>query len=277
MHLAHVRDAARAVTQPGEVHDHVERGRHLLPDRPDRQLDAAHQRHRLDPGERVARAVRVDGRERAVVAGVHRLEHVERLGATRLTDDHPVGPHAQRVAHELADLDLALALDVRRTRLERADVLLREPELLGVLDRDDAVVVGNERRHDVEQRRLPGAGTAGDHDVELAAHARVEEVRDLRRQRAEVDEVVDRVRLLREPPDREERAADRDRVDDRVHTGAVGQAGVDHRRRLVDAPADLADDLVDRAAQVVLVDELDVGALDLAAPLDVDRSSGRSP
>ena len=64
---------------------------------------------------------------------------------------------------------------------------------------------------------------------------------------------------------------------DRVDTGAVGQTGVDHRRRLVDATADLAHDLVDRAPQVVLVDELDVGALDLAAALDVDRSSGRSP
>ena len=35
-------------------------------------------------------------------------------------------------------------------------------------------------------------------DVEPAAHAGVEEVRDLRRQRAEVDEVVDRVRVLGE-------------------------------------------------------------------------------
>ena len=59
-----------------------------------------------------------------------------------------------------------------------------------------------------------------------------------------------------EPPDRQERPADRERVDDDVHTGAVGQAGVDHRRRLVDATADLAHDLVDDAAQVVLVDEL---------------------
>ena len=259
------------VPHPGDVHDHVERRCDLLPDRADRKLDAAHQRHRLDPGERVTRAVRVDRRERAVVARVHRLEHVERLRAACLTDDHPVGPHAQRVAHELADLDLALALDVRRAGLERAHVLLREPELLGVLDRHDAVVVGNERRHDVQERRLPGAGSARDHRVELPANARVEKVRDLRRQRPEVDEIVDGVGLLREPADRQERTADRHRVDHRVDARAVEQSGVDHRRRLVDAPADLADDLVDRPAQVVLVDELDIGALELAAPLDVDH------
>ena len=51
-----------------------------------------------------------------------------------------------------------------------------------------------------------------------------------------------------------------ERVDDRVDTGAVGQAGVDHRRRLVDATADLAHDLVDDAPEVRLVDELHVAS-----------------
>ena len=41
--------------------------------------------------------------ERALVAGVHGLEHVERLGAADLAHDDAVGPHAQRVADELAD------------------------------------------------------------------------------------------------------------------------------------------------------------------------------
>ena len=58
-----------------------------------------------------------------------------------------------------------------------------------------------------------------------------------------------------ELPDGEERAADGERVDHRVDAGAVGQAGVDHGRRLVDAATDLADDLVDDAPQVGLVDE----------------------
>ncbi len=163
------------------------------------------------------------------MARVHRLEHVERLGATRLPDDHAVGTHAERVAHELANLDLARAFDVRRPRLERAHMGLPEAKLLGVLDGDDALVLGDEGRHDVQQRRLAGTGTAGDHHVECAAHARVEEVRNLRRHRVEVDEVVDRVRILGEAPDREERSADRDRVDHRVDAGAIGQARVDHR------------------------------------------------
>ena len=47
----------------------------------DRQIEARHQHHVLDAGERVARGVGVDRRQRAVVAGVHRLQHVERLAA----------------------------------------------------------------------------------------------------------------------------------------------------------------------------------------------------
>src|SRR5205823_8765080 len=85
------------------------------------------------------------------------------------------------------------------------------------------------------------------------------------------NEVADGVRVLGELPDREERAADRDRVHHRVHARSVGQPGVDHRRAFVDATTHLAHDLVDGPAQVTLVDELDVGFLDPASTLDVHR------
>ena len=89
--------------------------------------------------ERVPGGVGVDGRDRAVVAGVHGLEHVEGLGAADLADDDAVGSHAQRVADEVADRDLASALHVRGTALEADHVALAELELDRVLDRDDAL------------------------------------------------------------------------------------------------------------------------------------------
>ena len=58
------------------------------------------QHERLEPGERVGRTVGVDGGHRAVVTGVERLEHVERLAAADLADDEAVGPHAQRGPHQ---------------------------------------------------------------------------------------------------------------------------------------------------------------------------------
>ena len=83
--------------------------------------------------------VGVDRGHRPVVAGVHRLEHVERLAGADLADDDPVGPHAQRVLDQVALGDLALALDVRRPGLEPRDMLLLQLELGRILDRDDAL------------------------------------------------------------------------------------------------------------------------------------------
>ena len=152
--------------------------------------------------ERVPRRVGVHGRQRAVVAGVHGLQHVEGLAAADLADDDAVGPHAQRVAHQVADGDAAAALDVRRTGLEADEVLLVELELGRVLDGDDALGLGDERRQHVEQRRLPGAGAAADQDVEPAGDAGRQELGRLGRQGAEGDQVVDRQPVLGELPDR---------------------------------------------------------------------------
>ena len=176
LHLGDVGDAPGAVAEPGLVDDEVDRGGDLLADGADRQVHAGHQHHRLDAGQGVAGAVRVDGADRAVVAGVHRLEHVERGGVADLADDDAVGPHAQGVLHQVADVDRALALDVRRAGLQPQHVVLVQLELGGVLDRDDALVAGDERREHVERGRLAGAGAAGHDDVELAAHAGGEEL-----------------------------------------------------------------------------------------------------
>ena len=152
--------------------------------------------------------------------------------------------------------DRALALDVGRPGLEPDHVLLLELELGGVLDGDDPLVGGDERRQHVERGRLAGAGAAGDDDVEPAAHAGVEELGGAPGQRAEVDQVLHRERVGGELADGQRRAVDGQRRDDRVDAAAVGQAGVDHRAGLVDATADPGDDLVDDATQVRLVGEL---------------------
>src|SRR5829696_662059 len=212
----------------------------------------------------------MDRRQRALVACVHRLEHVQGLGAPDLADDDPVGAHPQRVPDELADADLALALDVGRARLERDHVLLLELKLGGVLDCDDALVTGDEGRDCVQRRRLTGTCTTRDQDVELSADARGEKLGRLRGQRVERDQVVHRVRVARELPDRERRALEGEWRDDCVHSAAVRQARVDHRGRLIHAAPDLGDDLVDDPEEVSVVGEGRVGPLDLARPLDED-------
>ena len=108
------------------------------------QVEAGHADHHLEPAERVAGVVGMDGRHAAVVAGVHGLEHVERLGPAALADDDPVGPHAQGVADQVAGGDLALALDVGRAGLHPDDVRLLEPQFGRILDRRHPLVGGDE-------------------------------------------------------------------------------------------------------------------------------------
>ncbi len=68
-----------------------------------------------------------------------RLQQVERLGAAHLADDDAVGSHAQRGPHEIPHRHRAGAFRVRRAGLEPHHVRLHEPELRGLLDRDDAL------------------------------------------------------------------------------------------------------------------------------------------
>ena len=122
----------------------------------------------------------MDRRQRALVARVHRLEHVQGLGAADLADDDPVRTHAQRVPDELADADLALALDVRRPSLERDHVLL-ELELGGVLDRDDPLIARDEGQTAFSVVVLPVPVPPEMRTLRLPADARGEELGRLRR------------------------------------------------------------------------------------------------
>src|SRR5439155_24709840 len=63
---------------------------------------------------------------------------------------------------------------------------------------------------------------------------------------------------------------DRDRRYHGVDPASVGQPGVDHRARLVDAPADPRHDPVDHPAQVALVGERRVDGVALTEALHVD-------
>ena len=222
------------------------------------------------PVERVARRVGVDRRHRAVMAGVHRLQHVEGLGAAHLADDDAVGAHAQRVADELALRDLADAFDVGRARLHLHDVRLLQPQLDGVFDRDDALVAVDVLRHRVQQCRLAGAGAARDQHVEARACGDLQQARHLARQILLPHHRVERQALLREFADRDRAAVEHERRQDDVDAAAVGEPGIDHRARLVDAPADRGGDALRDVDEMLGVAKPGGGLFELAAALDID-------
>ena len=177
------------------------------------------------------RALRVHRRQRAVVPGVHRLQHVERLAAAHLAHDQPVGPHPQRVADELADRDVAAALEARGTRLEPHDVRPVDAELGRVLDRDDPLGRVDEPRERAEQRRLARGRAAADHESRPRAHAACEQLPPRPRvSDPALDELRQGERARREAPERQQRPVGRDRRQHDVEPRAVGETGIDHRR-----------------------------------------------
>ena len=111
--LVQADQAAPAVAHALELNDHVKRRGDLAAHRANRHLEARHADHLLDAAERVAAGVGVDRGHRALVAGVHGLQHVEGLSGAHLADDDPVRAHAQGVLDQLALADLALAFDIR--------------------------------------------------------------------------------------------------------------------------------------------------------------------
>ena len=98
--------------------------------------------------------------ERAVVARVHGLQHVQRLAATTLSNHDAIGTHPQRASHQIPDADIALALNVWRPGLETDNVPLREPQLRSVLNGENTFRLGQVSTQCIEQSRLACARTA---------------------------------------------------------------------------------------------------------------------
>ncbi len=103
---------------------------------------------------------------RTVVTGVHRLQQIEGLRSTHLTDDDAFGTHAQAVAARgRVIVTSSLALEIGRARFEAHDVGLLKLKFGSVLAGDDALVGVNITGKTVQKRRLARAGTAGNQHV----------------------------------------------------------------------------------------------------------------
>ncbi len=129
--------AARAVAQARALHQDVDRRGDLLPDGGQVHIGVGQRHHHFQARNGVARAVGVHRGERAVVAGIHGLQHVERFFAAHLAHDDAVGPHAQAVDQQLPLPHRALAFEIRGPRFQARQVGLFQLQFGGVLDGDE--------------------------------------------------------------------------------------------------------------------------------------------
>ena len=92
---------------------------------------------------------------------------IERFPAANLSQDDAVGPVAEARPEELADGDGGQAA-VRAPGFKAHQVGGAHLDLGGVLNHQDALILGDEVGEDAEERGLAGPGAARDQDV-LAA------------------------------------------------------------------------------------------------------------
>ena len=242
-HLGDVGDAARAVAQARGLDDDVDGGAIISrivfegSEKPPIVIIDS-RRDRASRGE-LACSVPIEPSWPVFIA----CREIERLGSAHLADDDALGAHAQAVLDEVAHGHRTRPSRLGGRVSRRTTCGLLQLKLGRVLAGDDPLVVLDVVGQAVEQRRLAGAGTAGDDDV--AAHL----ADDLQGSRApsgemapKLDELVERQLVLAEF-----------RIvsagPSMASGGAItltrepsGEARVADRRGLVDAPADLADD-----------------------------------
>ncbi len=139
-------------------------------------IGVGHADHHFEPAQAVARGVGVDGGQRAVVAGVHGLQHVQGFFRANFADDDAVGPHTEGVDDQLPDVDRADAFHVGRARFHARHVRLLQPQFGGVFNGDDALVFRNVGGERVEQGGFAGAGASADQDVQARFDAAFEQL-----------------------------------------------------------------------------------------------------
>jgi len=252
------------------VHHHVDGRGHLRAQRGERDVDAAQQRAGLDARQAVERTVGVDGGHAARVAGVERLQQVERLAAADFADDEAVRTQPQRRVDQVADRHFALAVLVRLARFEADRVALLELQFAGVFNDQDALAVRDESAQHVEDRGLARRGGARDDDVLVELDDGVDQLRARLGDAAELDQLADGQLLLLELADRDHGAAARERRDDGMHARAVRQARVEARILVVEQAAHVFGHVDGCGFQGRFADKARVGRLQLAFLLDVN-------
>ena len=148
----------------GQVQHEIDRVGNLVAHGLIRQLDGALNDARRQASQRLFRRVRVNRGQRPGVAGVQRLQQVERFPAAHLANNDPVRPMSQRRAKQLANRHGRQA-GLLPAGLKPDEVGAINLKFRGVLDEDHAIVQWQEGRQRVQERGLAGARPATDQDV----------------------------------------------------------------------------------------------------------------
>ncbi|MNW61951.1 hypothetical protein D3C74_400480 [compost metagenome] len=112
------------------MHKDINRRANLLPDDRHRQIGST-EYHRFQTADHIPGTVRMPRAEAAVMAGIHRLKHIEAFRAPNLAHHNAVRPHPQRGTDQITDTDLPPAFRIRISRLQRNEIRYGDDLQLG--------------------------------------------------------------------------------------------------------------------------------------------------
>ncbi|OPY10607.1 MAG: hypothetical protein A4E66_01514 [Syntrophus sp. PtaB.Bin001] len=206
----------------------------------------------------------MNGRQRSVVTGIHRLKHVQHFFGADFADDNPVWPHSQAVPDQIALGHFTLAFDIFGPRFQADDMFLFELEFGGILDGDNPFVSRNKTGKNIEHRGLSSSRSAGNKDIETGGDNAFQEFSDFRRQCLEGDEIIHLQGIDGEAADGKHGAVYCKGGNDGIYTRTVCQPGIHHGTGFIDAPSHIGNDPVDNLFQVRIVLEAGIRELQLA-------------
>src|SRR5262249_1197755 len=149
---------------------------------------------------------------------------------------------------------------------------LLELQLRRVLASDDALVRIDIAGQAIQQRRFPGAGTAGDKDIAPNSTDDPKDFRPSPRDRAVLDQLVEGKFVFLEFSDCQRSAIDSKGRHNDIDARAVWKPSVADWRGFVDAPADLAHDPLAYVQELGMVTEANVRLANPALHLDKNVS-----
>ena len=214
----------------------------------------------------------MDGRERAVMARVHGLQHLQALRTSYLTQNDSVWTHTQGILHQFALCDLSLPFDIGRTSFQTNDMLLTQLQLSCILNGHDSFGIGDKPRQDVQHRRLARTRTTGNENVQTRLNDSLHQLANFRGKRPLLGQMVQLQWVLTELSNRERGPVDREWWNDGIHAGAVGKPGIHHGHGLINTPTDSGDDFLDDLHQVGVVVEGGAGQFQLAGAFDIGNN-----
>ncbi|MNQ83889.1 hypothetical protein D3C85_989920 [compost metagenome] len=121
-----------------------------------------------------------------------------------------------------------MPLGIRRTGFQAHHVRVIELQLGHVFDGHQALAGRNQLAEDIQHGGLAGAGAATDQDVAAPCHRQLDEVENALVDGPGGQQVGALEHVLAKLADRQARAVQRHRRNDRIDPAAVGHARIDH-------------------------------------------------